>query len=286
MLLACPSCQRLYDVSAFEAGARIRCHCGQPCTVPVERARQLEMLHCSTCGGRLAGAARACEYCSAEVRLADRGLGPACPRCLASTLKDARHCSSCGLRLEVTAVLRALSSRACPRCATGLIECEAEGTRYVECPGCAGLWLGEEQFEHLAQGRERAGMAALAIRGARSDGAAQAPLAGEPAVAYLPCPVCGELMNRRNFAALSGVILDWCRGHGWWFDARELERALAFVEKGGLERSRATLHDQRKEELRRAERLAQEPRTVPPMTFARARWTLIESLVDALLRGF
>ena len=51
---------------------------------------------------------------------------------------------------------------------------------------------------------------------------------------YLCCPVCGKHMNRRNFARASGVVIDWCRGHGYWFDAHELETILEFVARGGL----------------------------------------------------
>jgi hypothetical protein len=45
-------------------------------------------------------------------------------------------------------------------------------------------------------------------------------------------------MHRRNFGGLSGVIVDICTLHGIWFDAGELPSVLAFVEGGGLERSR------------------------------------------------
>ena len=71
---------------------------------------------------------------------------------------------------------------------------------------------------------------------------------------YLPCPVCGELMSRRNFADVSGVILDWCRGHGWWFDAHELERVIRFLEGGGMEQARRHQHERRKGELERLAR--------------------------------
>jgi hypothetical protein len=65
-------------------------------------------------------------------------------------------------------------------------------------------------------------------------------------------------MHRRNFGQISGVILDWCRGHGWWFDAEELGRVLAFVDGGGLERAREKRHEYRKLELERLERRSRE----------------------------
>ena len=41
------------------------------------------------------------------------------------------------------------------------------------------------------------------------------------------------MMNRRNHGRSSGVILDLCVDHGVWFDADELARVLAWIEKGG-----------------------------------------------------
>jgi Zn-finger nucleic acid-binding protein len=52
-------------------------------------------------------------------------------------------------------------------------------------------------------------------------------------------------MNRVNFARCSGVVVDVCKPHGTWFDADELQRILAFVAGGGIDRARA----REKEEL-------------------------------------
>jgi Transcription factor zinc-finger len=56
----------------------------------------------------------------------------------------------------------------------------------------------------------------------------------EPKVRYGWCPRCGQIMNRRNFGAHSGIVVDVCREHGTWFDQGELAAALAFVRAGGL----------------------------------------------------
>src|SRR5262249_51132842 len=57
-------------------------------------------------------------------------------------------------------------------------------------------------------------------------------------VRYIPCPQCGQLMNRMNFARCSGVIVDVCKGHGTWFDHDELREIVEFIRTGGLELSR------------------------------------------------
>jgi Zn-finger nucleic acid-binding protein len=44
-------------------------------------------------------------------------------------------------------------------------------------------------------------------------------------------------MNRINFGRKSGVILDFCRGHGMWFDDGELPRILLWIQNGGEQRA-------------------------------------------------
>jgi len=257
MLLACSACHRQYDVGALSPGSKVRCLCGALNTVQATIARQAEMFHCANCGGKLAHGETRCSYCSAEVRLGARGLGPACPECLATTLLDAQHCSTCGVALRAEALVRPLAGRTCPRCKQPLSECETERLRYVECTGCGGLWLDEAVFERVVE--ERRSVVAEGLLHERAPAAPQRAL--ETAVRYLPCPVCAQTMNRRNFGDGSGVILDWCRGHGWWFDAEELARVLEFVESGGLERVRERRHEQRKQELDRLERRANQARS-------------------------
>lgn len=239
------------------------------------------MLHCSNCGGKLVTGKNQCEYCAAEVKLADRGLGPTCPECFATTIAGAKHCGACGVRLAPEGILRALSARACPRCKQPLSECETAKARYVECTGCAGLWLDEDLFQRVAERRE-SDLAPLLVKGPMG---LAAVTVREIEVRYLPCPVCSQIMNRRNFAGVSGVILDWCRGHGWWFDAQELERVLAFLEQGGMERARAALHEQRLQEVRR-ERERKPTRPVPFPDLERNPRSPIESLVELLLDFF
>ena len=50
----------------------------------------------------------------------------------------------------------------------------------------------------------------------------------------MPCPVCQQIMRRQQFAAISGVIIDYCGEHGFWFDPDELEDIARFIEAGGL----------------------------------------------------
>lgn len=104
-----------------------------------------------------------------------------------------------------------------------------------ECERCGGLWLEVAVFEKICAHREQQS----AVLGAASTVPGhQAPISKEEKVRYVPCPQCGQLMNRINFARCSGVVVDVCRGHGTWFDRDELREIIEFISGGGLEVSR------------------------------------------------
>jgi Zn-finger nucleic acid-binding protein len=110
------------------------------------------------------------------------------------------------------------------------------GEAMRECEHCSGLWVEVAAFERICTSREQQS----AVLGAASTVPGHAvDLSTEPIqVRYVPCPQCGQLMNRINFAHCSGVIVDVCRGHGTWFDRDELREIVEFIRAGGLELSR------------------------------------------------
>src|SRR5258708_28779953 len=75
--------------------------------------------------------------------------------------------------------------------------------------------------------------------------------AGLEKIRYVPCPVCGNLMNRVNFANCSHVVVDVCMQHGTWFDRDELRRIVEFIRAGGLETARARQIAELEEQRRR-----------------------------------
>ena len=40
-------------------------------------------------------------------------------------------------------------------------------------------------------------------------------------------------MSRRQYGRGSGVIIDYCRNHGIWFDPEELQQTLKWIAEGG-----------------------------------------------------
>ena len=154
------------------------------------------------------------------------------------------------------------------------------GTAKVrECPKCEGLWVDVETFNAICADREQQ----AAVLGGASPLPTPAPLELKlEDVRYLPCPECGTLMNRVNFAARSGVIVDVCRGHGTWFDRDELQHIVEFIRAGGLELTRQRERAQLAEaQLRRPVAGSTETSATDSTSFL--DWRTGWNLADALL---
>jgi Zn-finger nucleic acid-binding protein len=185
-------------------------------------------LACPGCGAPAAPDRATCPYCGIALALVS------CPRCLARIFQGAEHCSHCGAEIPKAEAI-GLSELHCPRCATALQMVRVGGASLGECMHCGGTWVDGRTFERLiAEKEERAVVLSAALPGFEEAKAAHPRMER-----YWPCPVCKKLMNRVNFANVSGVILDACRAHGVWFDADELRELVVFLQSGGLERARA-----------------------------------------------
>ncbi len=188
-------------------------------------------LRCRSCGGPVAAGDVRCPYCDSQLATI------ACPKCFALVSVEAEHCPKCG-----AAVARGAEpeprSLGCPVCREPMLRSEIGGTELRQCSRCGGAWLGRGAFEHLVEGREERSSFLDALPEPRP----QEPAQGAMEFSYRPCPACARLMNRSNYARVSGVIVDTCREHGIWFDPDELRRVLAFIENGGLKR--ASQHEQ------------------------------------------
>lgn len=249
MLIACKSCRRQLDVEGIGVGEHVRCRCGELLVVPNTRPHEARVLHCSGCGGKLRAGAGKCDYCAGEITLAERNLGHACPECYARMPRGSRFCCECGIEIKPVALRASRASARCPRCQGELVICDHDQGRFTECSACGGIWLDATTFDTVLTQRDTEALTA-SIRTATTVKSA-APV--ENTVKYLPCPSCGTLMNRRNFAGGSGIIVDSCKGHGYWFDAAELEKVLEFIKAGGLDRVRQRELDRARQELARAQ---------------------------------
>jgi Zn-finger nucleic acid-binding protein len=122
----------------------------------------------------------------------------------------------------------------------------------LECPRCAGIWLSRDAFAVVADRARDESVADPAMLVGEGTQQPAEPGAGRPASFYRNCPECQKLMNRRNFGQGSGVVIDACKEHGMWFDARELGTILRWIRQGGEER----VQQRREAETRHVERQA------------------------------
>jgi len=207
-----------------------------------------QTLNCPMCGAAASTDATRCLFCDARLATAS------CPSCFGMMFQGDRHCPRCGARGEREEI-EAEAASSCPRCREEMPSVAVGETRMRECARCGGLWVSAMAFEKICADREQQS----AILGAASPARAELHARPEQSkVRYVPCPQCGQLMNRVNFAHCSGVVVDVCKGHGTWFDRDELAEIVEFIRTGGLEAARTREKEQLNEERRllRQEQLA------------------------------
>jgi Zn-finger nucleic acid-binding protein len=112
----------------------------------------------------------------------------------------------------------------CPHCEIDLKVARLRDNEVDICPECHGIWLDSDEFDFLVSRRDVSSDPAVPRKYRRK------PLpTGNQARMYIPCPRCNDLMNRKNFKRISGVIIDVCKKHGVWLDAGELDQIRSFV---------------------------------------------------------
>lgn len=184
-----------------------------------------------------------------------------CSSCAALVGMGASFCSTCGDPLAQAAPTPV--AHACPACpgeAMAVFQLQPtpqrpQGHAVHGCRRCGGVWTDRSTLDVMIETAATTGTG-----DGRAPQVKRRTLSMNTKVVYRACAVCQDPMNRRNFARISGVIVDECRDHGTFFDAGELEDVLAFVRSGGLMLSRRRQQDELEREKRRAE-LASMPRS-------------------------
>jgi Zn-finger nucleic acid-binding protein len=203
--------------------------------VPILDCRMLSSLNCPTCGAPAAGLdATSCGYCGSILTTVS------CPSCFGVMFAGMDFCPRCGAK-AARAVATDAAPLKCPGCRSAMQAVAIGRTSMHECPSCAGTWLVAAAFTQLCTTREDRGAVVAFTNVNRFASTAPKPAAGGSApvaVRYVACPDCNKIMNRQNFGRRSGIIIDVCKGHGVWFEANELQAALAFIDSGGFERAR------------------------------------------------
>lgn len=247
MILACPACDSRYDVTGHPIGQQFRCRCSQVITLeaPSSQARELS---CPHCGAGVAPTSSTCAHCSAQLLL------KACPRCLSRVFHGHKHCPDCGSELSVGAVEETATDRVCPRCDHAMVARRVADLVIDECTACHGLFLDQIAITRVVTDRRQARAEALLGALPQKFEYERQP----PGKMYIKCPICQTVMNRKLFAAGSGVVVDVCRAHGTYFDAGELPRIIDYVMQGGLEKAERKEIDRARAEVEREKHAARQ----------------------------
>jgi Zn-finger nucleic acid-binding protein len=179
---------------------------------------------------------------------------------MALLFDGAAFCPSCGTARSRSAEAQPHATK-CPACRGEMHWIRVGEVDLLECASCDGTWIEREVFNRLCTQREQ--LAALATQGPAT-AVAKAPaarkaghdtLGSSDRITYRPCPQCGKLMNRQNFARLSGAVVDSCSSHGTFLDRGELHQIVRFILDGGLDRMRRAELERIKEEQRKLREL-------------------------------
>jgi Zn-finger nucleic acid-binding protein len=126
-----------------------------------------------------------------------------------------------------------VSSRTCPNCKKALNTLnvgDSEEAFYIEnCPECQGLFFDEGELPQILNQKSQS----IHIDHKMLSQLVENNPTRSTTFSYRPCPICQKLMNRENYGAKSGVIVDHCKGHGLWLEAGELAHLLQWSSAGG-----------------------------------------------------
>lgn len=173
----------------------------------------------------MASDATQCEHCGARLQTV------ACPSCFGMVFAGAKFCSHCGAAIA-RAEVAAETTELCPRCKVNMEAVVVGKENLRECPKCEGIWVDTVSLQRICEDREEQG-AVLGTAAPLPEGDMNLE-----EIHYLKCPVCGDIMNRVNFAHCSHVIVNVCKAHGTWFDKDQLRRIVEFIRGGGMEKAR------------------------------------------------
>jgi Zn-finger nucleic acid-binding protein len=195
-----------------------------------------------------------------------------CSNCSAPLPTDTIQCEYCGSRNDVdltgihyNTTHELESPRTCPRCSVTLktVDLQLGSSFLIErCDDCLGLFFDPGELEALL---EASVSNVFVINKTQIDSINKFRTSEDFAVSYLKCPDCSQIMNRINFGAKSGVIVDRCKDHGVWLDGGELRHLMEWMKAGGklLDQERK---EQQKQEALRQSRQELERREHPPLS--------------------
>jgi Zn-finger nucleic acid-binding protein len=163
-----------------------------------------------------------------------------CINCGAALPAHSVECMYCKTRQDVDlhlihqyTVVTPETERICPRCNKPMQTVDIKvGEKFLieRCLSCMGLFFDPGELEALI---DKSVSNVYCIDYAQLQVLKQSKRSQDYPVTYIKCPVCQKLMNRINYGAQSGVIVDTCKNHGVWLDGGELRQLMEWTKAGG-----------------------------------------------------
>jgi len=147
-------------------------------------------------------------------------------------IDDPEHCPVCEAGRAHHRPRVVVARCQCPRCADTLAEEDWEGTTTLVCPSCRGTFFPGRSLETVLN-KLRATCDPVDVDTVMRDFKDRFTRELPDAVRYKQCPVCDGVMLRRNYATVSGVIVDCCNDHGTWVDETAFAGLADFISRGG-----------------------------------------------------
>ncbi len=165
---------------------------------------------------------------------------PRCSSCSAPLPKKSIICEYCGTRNDIDlpevetkqTITAIVSDRFCPDCNIALHSIDVgKNARFIieKCPECLGLFFDNYELERLI---EETVKHSYWIDYQKVHSLLQHPRHKDKII-YRRCPVCHQIMQRKNYMDHSGVIMDVCHQDGVWLDAGEFKQMQEWMTLGG-----------------------------------------------------
>ncbi|GEM_PF-1182688 len=128
----------------------------------------------------------------------------------------------------------------CPNDNSDLHKEKYEGVEIDKCSTCGGIWLDAGELETIQETHINDYSEDLKEM---SDHINEAyDFAKAKTKALLNCPICDNVLERREYGFCSQILIDSCiKGHGIWLDRHELKALEVFYERSRIETSKIRL---------------------------------------------
>jgi len=214
---------------------------GQECPVCATRrerrkddVERLETSLCPGCGNTIYGVGP-CTVCNADraPRRRARAKHVLCPGC-GNEIEQGAECAICASgRGGKRRRKRPEGAVLCISCEQPMDDQDWDGVPVRVCSSCQSMLFPPSSLERVLNKLREATEPVDFTEVLREFKDRHKKQTVAKSVRYKHCPVCDEMMVRRNYAGASGVILDVCGDHGHWVDQVSFSELSDWITRGG-----------------------------------------------------